>query len=79
MITRLEMANTVKMEMNVLLLSNLENRTGMNNPQIAILNVYEITYSPDMAIDVLKYFAICAMIPTMLSGVLIPSAEIIRI
>ena len=43
MITRLEMANTVKMEMNVLLLSNLENRTGMNNPQTAIVNVNELT------------------------------------
>ena len=43
MITRLEMANTVKMEMNVILLSNLENRAGMNNPQIAIVKVKELT------------------------------------
>ena len=32
-----------------------------------------------MAIDVLKYSAICDMIPTMLNGVFIPSVEIIRI
>lgn len=32
-----------------------------------------------MAIDVLKYSAICEMIPTMLNGVFIPSVEIISI
>ena len=43
MITIFDIANTVKMLMNVLFLSNLENKTGMNNPQIAIVNVNELT------------------------------------
>ena len=43
MITIFEIANTVRMLMKVLFLSNLENRTGMNNPQIAIVKVNELT------------------------------------
>ena len=78
MITIFDIANTVKMLMNVLFLSNPENKTGMNNPHIAIVNVNELTYSPEIAIDVLKYLAICEMIPTILNGVFIPSVEIIR-
>ena len=78
MITIFDIANTVKMLMKVLFLSNLENKTGMNNPQIAIVKVNELTYNPEIAIDVLKYSAICDMIPTMLRGVFIPSVEIIR-
>ena len=76
---KLAIANMVKMLTKVLFLSYFENKTGMNNPQIAIVNVNELTYSPDMAIDVLKDSLICEMIPTMLNGVFIPSAEIIRI
>ncbi len=49
-----DIANTVKMDMKVLLLSYFENKIGVNNPQIAIVNVKELTYSPEMAIDVLK-------------------------
>ena len=79
MIAIFEIANTVKMLIKVLFLSNLENKTGMNNPQIAIVKVNELTYSPEIAIVVLKYSAICEMIPTMLNGVFIPSVEIIRI
>ena len=78
MITIFEIENTVKMLMKVLFLSNLENKTGMNNPQIAIVKVNELTYSPEIAIVVLKYSAICEMIPTMLNGVFIPSVEIIK-
>lgn len=79
MIAIFEIANTVKMLMKVLFLSYFENKTGMNNPQIAIVKVNELTYSPEIAIVVLKYSAICEMIPTMLNGVFIPSVEIIRI
>ena len=43
MITIFDIANTVKMLMKVLFLSNLENKTGMNNPHIAIVNVNELT------------------------------------
>lgn len=43
MITTFDIANTVKMLINVLFLSNLENRIGMNNPHIAIVNVNELT------------------------------------
>ena len=43
MITIFEIANTLKMLMNVLFLSYFENKTGMNNPQIAIVKVKELT------------------------------------
>ena len=43
MIAIFEIANTVRMLMKVLFLSNPENRTGMNNPQTAIVNVNELT------------------------------------
>ena len=78
MIAIFEIAKTVKMLMNVLFLSYFENKTGTNNPQIAIVKVNELTYNPEIAIDVLKYSAICEMISTMLNGVFIPSVEIIR-
>ena len=42
-ITIFEIANTLKMLMKVLFLSNPENKTGINNPQIAIVNVNELT------------------------------------
>ena len=42
-ITNAQIAKTVKMLTKVLFLSNLENKEGMNNPQIAIVNVKELT------------------------------------
>jgi hypothetical protein len=72
-------AKTDRIETNVLFLSNLENRIGMNRPVIAIVKVNELTYNPETAIDVLKYSEICEMIPMMLKGVLIPSVDSIRI
>ena len=42
-ITIFEIANTVRMLMKVLFLSYFENKTGMNNPQIAIVKVKELT------------------------------------
>ncbi len=72
-------ANIVKIRMNVFFRLNLENRIGTNNPHIAIVNVNELTYSPEIAIDVEKYSDICAMMPTMLNGVLIASVDSIKI
>ena len=43
MIAIFEIAKTVNMLTKVLFLSNLENKEGMNNPQIAIVNVNELT------------------------------------
>ena len=77
-IAMFDIANTVKMLTKVLFRLYFENKTGMNNPHMAMVNVNELTQSPEMAIDVLKYTAICEMIPTMLNGVFIPRAEIIR-
>ena len=41
-------------EINVFLRSYLENNIGMNNPEIAIVNVNELAYNPEIAIVVLK-------------------------
>ena len=59
--------------MNVVFLSNFENKAGTNRPQMAIVNVNELTYNPETAIEVLKYVEICEIMPTILRGVLIPS------
>ena len=75
----LDIAKMLRIVMNVLFLSYFENRIGMKSPLMAIVNVNELTKSPDIAIDVLKYSDICPMIPTMLNGVFIPIVEIIRI
>ena len=76
--TRFETANTASMDMNVVFLSNLENKAGTNRPHIAIVNVNELTYNPEIAIEVLKYVEICDIMPTILRGVLIPSVANIR-
>ena len=78
MITMFDIANTVKMKMKVFLRSYFENSTGMNRPAIAIVNVNELTYNPEIAIVVLKYWEIWLIIPIMLNGVFIASAEIIN-
>ena len=44
----------LKIDRNVVFLSNLEKRIGMNNPQMAIVKVNELTYNPENAMDVLK-------------------------
>jgi hypothetical protein len=74
-ITKLETAKIPRIAMNVLLISNLENRTGMNSPVTAIVNVNDDTYNPEMAMEVLKYSDICDMIPIMLKGVFMPIVE----
>ena len=51
----------------------------MNKPQTDIVNVNELTYKPEIAIDVLKYIKIRYIIPTILKRVLIPIVAIIRI
>ena len=74
-----DMANINKIKTNVLFLSYFEKNIGINNPKIAIVNVNELTYNPDIAIVVLKYCEITEIIPTILKGVLIPRAEIVNI
>lgn len=71
-IMTLDIANIPKMKMNVFLRSYFENITGTNNPQMAIVKVNELTYSPDIEIVVLKYCEICDIIPIILNGVFIP-------
>ena len=75
----LAIAKTLKIEMNVFLRLNLENKLGINNPQIAIVNVNELTYNPATAILTLKYSEISFMIPTILKGVFIPIVANIKI
>ena len=43
MIAIFEIAKTINMLINVLFLSNFENRLGMNNPHMAIVKVNELT------------------------------------
>ena len=78
MITRLDTAKIPSIVMNVLLISNLENRIGINKPVTAIVNVKDDTYNPEMAIQVLKYSDICNIIPMMLNGVLMPIVDSIN-
>ena len=78
MITRLDTAKIPSIVMNVLLISNFENRIGINKPVTAIVNVKDDTYNPEMAIEVLKYSDICNIIPMMLNGVLIPIVDSIN-
>ena len=78
MITRLDTAKIPSIVMNVLLISNFENRIGINKPVTAIVNVKDDTYNPEMAIEVLKYSDICNIIPIMLNGVLMPIVDSIK-
>ena len=55
MIMMFDIANTTKMKTKVFLRSYFENITGTNNPETAIVNVNELTYNPETAIEVLKY------------------------
>ena len=77
-ITRFEREKSDKIRMKVFFLSYFEKNTGTNNPQIAIVKVYELTYKPDTAIEVVKYWEICEIIPMMLKGVFSPIAENIK-
>ena len=71
-------AKILKIVMNVFLISYFENRIGINNPVMAIVNVKEDTYNPEIAIDILKYSDICDIIPIMLNGVLIAIVDNIK-
>ena len=78
MITRLDTAKIPSIVMNVLLISNFENRIGINKPVTAIVNVKDDTYNPEMAMEVLKYSEICNIMPMMLNGVLMPIVDSIK-
>lgn len=78
-IIRFDTANIDKMKMKVFFLLNLENNIGTNRPHIAIANVNELTYNPEMAMDVEKYSDICDIMPTMLNGVLISRVDRVKI
>ena len=54
-ITIFEIAKTDRIETNVFFRSNFEKSNGINRPVIAIVNVNELTYNPEIAIVVLKY------------------------
>ena len=78
MITKFDTAKIPSIAMNVLLISNLEKRTGMNKPVMAIVKVKEDTYNPEIAMEVLKYSEICNIIPIMLNGVFMPIVDSIN-
>lgn len=78
MMIMFDRANTASIEMKVFFLSYFEKRIGMNNPVMAIVNVNELTYNPEIAMDVLKYSEICDIIPIMLNGVFIPIVDNIK-
>lgn len=75
---KLHIENIPKINMNVCFLSYFENTSGMNSPQIAIVNVNELMKSPTIAIEMLKYCDISPTIPTRLNGVLIARVDIIK-
>lgn len=79
MIMKFDMAKMPRIEMNVFLISNLENRIGINNPVMAIVNVKDDTYNPEIAMEVLKYCDICDMMPMILNGVFMPIVDSIKI
>ena len=77
-ITIFDKAKIPSIEMNVFLISYFEKKIGMNKPVIAIVNVKDDTYNPEMAIEVLKYSEICDIIPMILNGVFIPIVDSIK-
>ena len=79
MIIKLDTAKIDKILINVVFLSNLEKIIGVNNPKIAMVNVNELTYNPEIAMDVLKNCEISEIIPMILNGVLMPKDESISI
>lgn len=78
MMIMFDSANTASIEMKVFFLSYFEKRIGMNNPVMAIVNVNELTYNPEIDMDVLKYSEICDIIPIMHNGVFIPIVDNIK-
>ena len=77
--TAFDIAKTTRMLTNVFFRSYLEKKSGMNRPEIAIVKVNELTYSPEIAMDALKYSDIVDIIPIILNGVLIPKVDSIKI
>ena len=68
----------LKIETNVVFLLNFENKTGIKSPVSAMVNVNELTYKPDIAIEVPKYCEISEIIPIILKGVFIPKVDNIK-
>ena len=75
---KFDRAKMPSIEMNVFLISNFEKITGMNRPVMAIVNVKDDTYNPEMAIEVWKYSDICNIMPMILNGVFIPIVDSIN-
>ena len=73
-----ETAKIPSIVMNVFLISYFEKKIGINNPVMAIVNVKDDTYNPEIAMEVLKYSDICDIIPIMLNGVLIAIVDNIK-
>ena len=74
----LDTAKIPSIAMNVLLISCFEKNIGMNKPVMAIVNVKDDTYNPEIAMEVLKYSDICDIIPIMLNGVLMAIVDSIK-
>ena len=75
---KFEIAKIPSIVMNVFLISYFEKKIGINNPVMAIVNVKDDTYNPEIAMEVLKYSDICDIIPIMLNGVLIAIVDNIK-
>lgn len=78
MITMFDSAKIPSIVMNVVFRSYFEKIIGINRPETAIVKVNELTYNPDIAIDVLKYSEIWEIIPMMLNGVFMPIVDSIK-
>ena len=77
-IMKFEIAKIPSIVMNVFLISYFEKKIGINKPVMAIVNVKDDTYNPEIAMEVLKYSDICDIIPIMLNGVLIAIVDNIK-
>ena len=77
-ITMFDRAKIPSIVRNVVFRSYFEKRIGINRPETAIVKVNELTYNPDIAIDVLKYSEIWEIIPMMLNGVFMPIVDSIK-
>ena len=78
MTIKFDMAKIPRIAMNVFLISNFEKKIGINNPVIAIVNVKDETYNPEIAMEILKYSDICDIIPMILNGVLMAIVDNIK-
>ena len=77
-IMKFEIAKIPSIVTNIFLISYFEKKIGINKPVMAIVNVKDDTYNPEIAMEVLKYSDICDIMPMMLNGVLIAIVDNIK-